>query len=256
MDRAEIGDLVHLLGSDRKGFLLRLESDNRLETHRGIVQHEEMIGKPWGSEVNSHLGFRFHLYKPGLRDVLLQLKRKSQILYPKDIGYILIRLSLGPGTHVVEAGTGSGALTTALAWIVGDHGKVYSYDRREDMQELAVENLKKVGLDHRVEFYLQDIGEGFHDHPMDALFLDLPNPYDYLDQASQNLIPGGMLGAILPTFNQVSMLLSALEQESFDDVEVCELLLRFYKTTSNRIRPLDRMIAHTGYLIFARMKAV
>jgi tRNA (adenine57-N1/adenine58-N1)-methyltransferase len=229
-----------------------LEIGKELQTHRGVMQHDEIIGLPWGSEIQSHLGIKHYLIEPSLRDVLLHIKRRSQIIFPKDIGYILLRLAVAPGQTILEAGTGSGALTTAFAWAVGSEGKVVTYDRRADLQELARENIKRVGLEDRVEFQLQDIAEGFKEKDAGALFLDLPSPHRYLAQARAALVNGGRFGAILPTTNQVSALLESLSKHDFDLVDVCEIYIRFYKPVADRLRPTDRMVAHTGYLIFAR----
>ena len=249
---SQTGDLAMLVGRDHKHFILRLESDSELQTHRGVIRHNDAIGKPWGSLVESHLGSRFYLVEPSLHDLLLNLRRNSQIMYPKDIGYALLRLSIGPGKTVIEAGTGSGGLTTALAWAVGPQGKVISYDRRQDMQDLAARNLRRVGLEDRVEFKLRDVSEGFEEAEADALFLDLPIPQAVLPHIRTALRSGGSFGAILPTANQVAALLEALQQHAFAFVEVCEIMLRFYKVVPQRLRPTDRMVAHTGYLVFAR----
>ena len=120
------------------------------------------------------------------------------------------------------------------------------------MQRLALKNLDRVGLASRVTFKMRDIAEGFDETDMDALFLDVPNPQDYLLQARSALKPGGFFGSILPTTNQVSLLLIALKREGFGFIDVCELLLRYYKPVPERLRPTDRMVAHTGFLIFAR----
>lgn len=252
MKVAQAGDVVMLVGREHRYFIFRLEPHADLQTHRGVVKHDALIGLPWGSLAESHLGSKFYLVEPALHDVLINTRRNSQIIFPKDIGYILVRLSVGPGKIVVEGGTGSGALTTALAWAVGPQGKVITYERREDMQELARRNLQRVGLDDRVVFKLRDIAQGFDETDADALFLDLPNPEQFLPQVRAALHPGGAFGTILPTTNQVSALLEAMQQQSFAFVEVCELMLRFYKVVPQRLRPTDRMVAHTGYLIFAR----
>jgi tRNA (adenine57-N1/adenine58-N1)-methyltransferase len=173
-------------------------------------------------------------------------------MYPKDIGFVLVTMGIGPGTIVVEAGTGSGTFTTALAWAVGTQGKVKSYEIRPEMQNLAKKNLKRVGLYDRVTFNLGDIGEGFDEKNVDALFLDVPNPFEYVRQVRRALKPGGYFGCILPTFNQVERLLVALYQNNFAFVDVCEIILRYYKPVAARLRPTDRMVAHTGYLIFSR----
>jgi tRNA (adenine57-N1/adenine58-N1)-methyltransferase len=242
-----------LVFDEKVKFIFRLDPTAEYQTHQGVILHRDLIDIPWGSEIQSHMGKPFLLFEPTLRDILLQIERKSQIIFPKDIGYILLRLSIGSGKTVIEAGTGSGALTTALAWAVGPTGKVISYDKREDMSELASKNLIHVGLEDRVKFRVQDIVEGFHETGVDALFFDLPQPQNLLFHVRKALSYGGTFGAILPTTTQVSELLKALEKNHFAMIDVCEILLRFYKTIPERLRPVDRMVAHTGYLVFARM---
>lgn len=251
MKRAQAGDLAMLITGEKK-FIFIIDPSKDMQTHRGVIHHRDLIGLPWGSSLMSHIGKPFLFLEPTLRDLLLYIRRKSQIIFPKDIGYILLRLSSGHGKRVIEAGTGSGALTLALAWAVGPSGKVYSYDRRQDMQTLASQNLMRVGLENRVQFWLRDLADGFHETDVEALFLDLPHPELYLPQVRKALSNGGNFGAILPTSNQVSELLRGLKTHHFDHVEVCEILIRFYKVIPERLRPVDRMVAHTGYLVFAR----
>jgi tRNA (adenine57-N1/adenine58-N1)-methyltransferase catalytic subunit len=246
------GDLAQLVGLRHKHFILMLQAGSRFETHRGILQHDDLIGKPWGTQVFSHIGSPFFLLQPSLADLINELPRTTQILYPKDIGFILITMGVGPGQTVMEAGTGSGSMTTALAFAVGPQGRVISYEVKPDVQNLARKNLTRFGLESRVDFKLRDIGEGFDETDMDAFFLDVPNPYDYAYQVRAALKPGGFLCCLIPTFNQVEKALVALRQNGFAFVEVCELLLRYYKPEPARIRPTDRMVAHTGFLVFAR----
>ena len=251
-DIARDGDLVQLLGKRHKSHIIRLQAGTVFQTHRGVLQHDDIIGKPWGSRLYSHNGSPFFLMRPGLSDLLKQTKRNTQIMYPKDIGYIVMVMGIGPGVRVLEAGTGSGALTTALAYLVGDSGKVISYERREQMQNLARKNLANLDLLDRVELKSGDILDGFEERDMDAIFLDIPNPYDYIPQVKASLKLGGFFGTILPTTNQVGGMLAALHMNDFAFIEVCEVLLRFYKPDYERLRPTDRMVAHTGYLVFAR----
>jgi tRNA (adenine57-N1/adenine58-N1)-methyltransferase len=246
------GDLAQLVGLRHKHFILMLQAGSKFETHRGILQHDDLIGKPWGTQVFSHIGSPFFLLQPSLADLINELPRTTQILYPKDIGFILITMGVGPGQTVMEAGTGSGSMTTALAFAVGPQGRVISYEVKQDVQNLARKNLTRFGLDSRVDFKLRDIGEGFDETDMAAFFLDVPNPYDYASQVRVALKPGGFLCCLIPTFNQVEKTLVALRQNGFAFVEVCELLLRYYKPEPARIRPTDRMVAHTGFLVFAR----
>jgi len=173
-------------------------------------------------------------------------------MYPKDIGFILTTMSIGPGQTVMEAGTGSGSMTVALAFCVGAQGRVITYERRPEFQELARKNLSRLGLDGQVEFKLGDIAEGISETNVDAFFLDVPNPWDYIRQVRAALKPGGFFCNLVPTFNQVETLLHALRHNDFAFLEVCEILLRYYKPEPSRLRPTDRMVAHTGFLTFAR----
>jgi len=253
MNVAQENDLVLLIGQDRKQFVLRLQAGKQLQTHRGCINHDNLLGQPLGREIRSHLGYPFLVLEPSTFDLISQLKRTTQIMYPKDIGYVLVKLNIMPGSRVVEAGTGSGGLTLALARAVGLEGRVYSYEVRDDILKLAQQNLAALGLAACVEFRLQDIAEGFSEVDVDALFLDVRRPWGYLSQVIQALKDGGFFGAILPTVNQVIELVRALEaQQVFGHIEVEEILVRPYKAVPARLRPMDRMVAHTGYLIFAR----
>jgi len=214
---ARAGDIAQLVGLRHKHFIITLKAGAKLETHRGILQHDDLIGKPWGTQV-----------------------------------FILVTMGIGPGKKIIEAGTGSGSMTIALAHTVGAEGSVISYEVRADMQNLAKKNLERVGLASRVDFKLRDLAVGCDETDGDAFFLDVPNPYDYLSQVRHALKPGGFFCSLIPTVNQVELLLTALRRERFAFIEVCEILVRYYKPEPNRLRPTDRMVAHTGFLVFAR----
>ena len=169
---ARDGDLAQLVGLRHKHFILTLQAGAKFETHRGILQHDDLIGKPWGTQVFSHINAPFFLLQPSLADLINELPRTTQILYPKDIGFILITMGVGPGQTVMEAGTGSGSMTTALAYAVGPQGRVTSYEIKQDVQNLARKNLTRFGLDSRVDFKLRDIQQGFDETDADAFFLD------------------------------------------------------------------------------------
>ena len=246
------GDLAELVGLRHKHFIITLKAGADFHTHRGVVLHDDLIGKPWGTQVFSHMGSPFFLVQPSLADLLIDLPRNTQILYPKDIGYILVSMGVAPGQTVMEAGSGSGSMTIALASAVGPTGRVISYEIKPDTQNLARKNLVRVGLDEHVEFKLRDIGEGIDETNVDAFFLDVPNPFDYIPQVRGALKPGGFFCGLSPTFNQVEKTLYALRRNNFAFIETCEILLRFYKSEPSRIRPTDRMVAHTGFLVFAR----
>lgn len=249
---AAAGDLALLVGLRHKHFIFPLLPGGTFHTHRGILTHDDLIGKPWGSQVFSHQGSPFFMLQPSLADLLVDLKRSTQIMYPKDIGFILTSMSIGPGQTVLESGTGSGSMTVALAYAVGPQGRVVTYEKRPEFQNLARKNLERLGLDPRVDFKLGDIGDGISESNVDACFLDVPNPWDYVRQVRNALKPGGFFCNLVPTFNQVERLLYVLRREYFAFVEVCELLLRYYKPEPTRLRPTDRMVAHTGFLTFGR----
>lgn len=246
------GDIVLLSGNDRHEFLIAMTPGAQFQTHRGILEHDDLIGRPWGSTVHTHLGYTYMLLPPSLEQLVRSIRRSTQIVYPKEIGYLLMKMNIGPGTRVIEAGTGSGGLTLALARMVMPHGHVTSYEQREQMQALAQKNLAQVGLAKYVSFKLRDIAEGFDERYVDAVFLDVREPWRYLEHTHAALKGGGFFGALAPTTNQVTLLLSALAEQPFGFIQVEELLLREYKTVAARLRPEDRMVAHTGYLIFAR----
>ena len=245
-------DVALFISRDHKRFLVRITPGERLHTHRGIIDYDACVGGPWGREMLSHLNYPFLLLEPSTADLVQDIKRTTQIIFPKDIGYILVKLSIQPGSTVIEAGSGSGGLTLALARAAMPGGRVISYEVRPDMQNLARKNLDRVGLNDRVEFKLKDIEAGFDETDVDALFLDVPEPSHYLSAAAAALRSGGYFGTIVPTVNQIVRLLEAIESQPFGLIEVEELLLRRYKTVAARLRPTDRMVAHTGYLLFAR----
>jgi tRNA (adenine57-N1/adenine58-N1)-methyltransferase len=248
----QAGDLVQLVGLRHKSFIFPLQPGGEFHTHRGILQHDDLIGLSWGTQVFSHLGAPFFLLQPAIADLLLDLKRNTQILYPKDIGFILITMGIGPGQKVLEAGTGSGSMTIALAHAVGPEGRVVSYEQRDEMQNLARKNINRTGLAPRVDFKLRDIQEGFDETDADAFFLDVFNPYDYIEQVRAALKPGGYFCSIVPTVKQAEILLRVLRRNKFAFLEMCEVMLRYYKPEPDRLRPTDRMVAHTGFLIFGR----
>ncbi len=246
------GDLAEIVGRSHYHHIVKIEAGKEIQSHKGVLKMDDLIGLRWGSTVKSHNGNTFFVLQPALNDILKDTPRNTQILYPKDIGFVLLSLAVGPGKTVVEAGTGSGALTTAFAHAVGPDGHVFTYEARKQMQDVAVKNLRKNYLDDRVTFRLRNIEEGFDEKNADCLFLDVPNSYDYIPQVKAALKPGGFFGGILPTANQVEKLLRALRENGFSFTEVCEILIRYYRTDPDRFRPADRMVGHTGFLIFSR----
>ena len=252
--RAEEGDLILLIGSKQKYFIFPLVQGGTFQTHRGIVNHDDLIGQKWGTEIFSHKGSPFYLFQPGIEELISTTKRNTQIMYAKDIGYLLLKLNIVNGTKVIEAGTGSGSLSQVIAAVIGSEGHLYSYEVRPEMQNLAKKNMKRLGvaIEERVTFIEKNIENGFDQKDIDAIFLDVPNPCDYIDQVKTALVPGGFFGTILPTTNQIIKLLIELRRQQFAFIEVSEIMLRHYQAEATKLRPTDRMVAHTGYLIFAR----
>ncbi|WP_084301633.1 tRNA (adenine-N1)-methyltransferase [Desulfonatronovibrio hydrogenovorans] len=247
------GQLVMLVSPKGKRYFRISNPEETINTNDGQLQMQKVMERGFGSRIDTHLGRTYTVLKPTLYDLIKSVKRRTQIIYPKDIGYIIVKLGIGPGSRVIESGSGSGAMTTALAWFVGNEGRVYSYERREEFATLCRSNLEKNGLAARVENIARDISLGFDQNNVDALFLDVRTPWDYLEHIPGTLLAGGPIGFLLPTANQVSTLLDALERGPFTSVEVLEILVRRYKPVPERLRPDDRMVAHTGYLVFARL---
>lgn len=246
------GDTVLLVGEDQKRTLIKLQRGQQWHTNRGFIPHDDLIGQPLGRMVITQLGHAFLVLEPSTHDLIRYLKRTTQIIFPKDAAYIALRLNLFPGRRIVEAGTGSGGLTIALARTVMPTGRVYSYEERAAMSELAGKNLTRFGLREYVDLKVRDGAEGFDEQYVDAVFLDMREPWRCLAAARAALKGGGFFGCLLPTTNQVSELLRALPEHGFADLEVQELLLRTWKPIADRLRPGDRMVAHTGFLVFAR----
>jgi tRNA (adenine57-N1/adenine58-N1)-methyltransferase len=249
---AKVGELVQLIGPDDKAFFVRLAAGQSLHTHYGILKHDAIIGQPFGKAVLTHQGKPYLLLQLSTYDQIMHVKRASAIVYPKETGYILLKLGVKNGTRLIEAGTGSGALTLAFATAVQPAGMIYTYEERGDMQQLARKNLDNVGVLPYVTMKQRNIGEGFDETDADALFLDVREPQDFLLQAHHALKGGGFFGSIVPTANQVSALLTGLQKGGWIQIEVQEFLQRSYKIVPERLRPDDRMVGHTGYLIFAR----
>lgn len=246
------GDVIMIVGKDRRVFLRTVTEGQKFDCHLGYIPYADLIGTAYGSQVQTNTGHKLFILAPNTDDVIRHLQRDGQIIFPKDLGYLMLKLGVRPGVQVIEAGTGSGGLTTALALMVGADGHVFSYERRDDMQKRAITNLKRLGLSDRVTFHLRDIKEGFEEHDVHALFLDVRDPWEYLPQARAALRGGGFFGAIVPTVNQIIELSERLYHGPWYMMEIEELILRPYKTIPARIRPDDQVVGHTGFLIFAR----
>jgi tRNA (adenine57-N1/adenine58-N1)-methyltransferase catalytic subunit len=249
---AREGDLVLLISPDRKRYLIRLQSGDQWFSHRGSILHDHLIGHPLGRTVYTQHGYAYLALEPSVNDLIQDLPRASQIIYGKDAAQIIFRLNLYPGRTVLETGTGSGALTLVLARAVMPTGRVFSYETRPEAFEMARRNLDDAGALPYVTLYNEDISGGFHEVGVDACFLDLREPWLFLDHAWDVLKGSGFFGALVPTTNQVSQLLEGLSTRAFGDIVVEEILQRSYKPVAARLRPEDRMIAHSAFLVFAR----
>lgn len=245
-------DYVLLFLDAKRKFLIRAEKGKTLHTHKGSIDIGSIIGKPFGLRVKSHLGHEFVVLKPRIADFIAKMRRKSQVMYPQDIGVIIMFAGIGPGDHVVEAGTGSGALTSALAYHVRPRGRVYSYDVREDMQNVARENLKKIGLLRYVELKNKDVVEGIDESDVDAVVLDMATPWLAVPNAYRSLKDSGYFVSFSPTIDQVMKTVEALKENDFVDVGTFEHMLRPIRVAKGKTRPEMMMIGHTGYITLAR----
>lgn len=246
------GELFILVSPKGKRSLRRLMEGQDIHGTHGVVPAAAIAAVSFGSEVVSLQNVPFRILKPGLYDLIRGVRRQTQVLYPKDIGYICLRLGVGNGTRVIEAGSGSGSLTLALSWFSGESGHVYTYEARQEFFDLCRKNLEWAGVGSNVTQYNRDIAEGFDQTGADSLFLDVRTPWEYLDQVLAAVRPGGQFCFFVPTVDQISRLLLGMETRPFDDIDVEEIFIRRWKPLADRLRPDDRMIAHTGFLIFAR----
>ena len=246
------GSLVWL--RDKKNsFFFVLKAGEVLGTHKGNIKHDEIIGKTFGETVKTHKGHEFLILKPTIYDVIMYgIKRKTQIIYPKDSAYITLKLGITDGMKVLESGIGSGALTIVMANAVKPSGKIFCFEKEEKYINNALKNVSLVGLDKYVKAFKHDLAEPLPEKDFDAAFIDVREPWLYMENIKKSLKETAPVGFLVPTTNQVSLVLEALKKHGFIEEEVLEILLRKYKPVPDRLRPEDRMVAHTGYLIFAR----
>jgi len=248
----EEGKDVLLYLDGRRSYLIQVRRGERFHTHRGFVEFDNILGKKFGQSVQTNLGQRFYLLRPTVYDYVVKSARSTQILYPKDIGLIVMYSAAQPGSIIVEAGTGSGALTTALANTVRPSGKVYSYDLRPEFQKKAASNLARVNLSEFVELKQGDVTKSIGEKDVDAVVLDLATPWLAIPTAKAALRGGGVLVSFSPTIEQVIKTVSALETEGFVDVETVECILRRIKVKAGETRPETLMVGHTGYITRGR----
>ena len=244
------GDHVILFHSDRMNYLVAVQPKGSFSTHRGQLPFDQIAGREFGDAVRTHLGFLFYLLKPGLADLAMKVKRATTIAYPKDVGAMLLSAAVFPGARVIETGSGSGALTTILANFVRPDGRVYSYERRPEFSANARANVVRYGLDSFCEFFVRDPEqEGFEQSDVDAVHSQGFCAFVSDCSSSKALKGGHTLVSIIPTVEQLRKTVSAMEMQGFARIHVKEILEREILVRTTGIRPADRMVAHTVYLI-------
>ena len=246
------GDDVLLYLDRERTYQIKVKPGEQFHTHKGFILLDDLVGKPFGSTVTSSLGINFYALYPLVRDRVLKTDRRTQVLYPKDIGYILYQLGIGNGSTVVEAGTGSGALTMSLANAIMPDGKVYTYEIDERSKKIAAGNIERSGLRPIVEMKLGDITQGITERGVDAVTLDMATPWLVIDHAWEALAGSGVFLSFSPTIEQVMKTVYALEAKPFIEVETVELIMRRITVAENKTRPETLMIGHSGYLTTAR----
>jgi len=249
------GDLVQFLDSKGRRYQAVLTKGKEFHSHSGYVPHEEIIGLPEGSTVRTTRGQAFVVLRPTLSEFILKMPRGAQVIYPKDIGPILMLADIGPGMRVLESGVGSGALSMAMLRAGAD---IVGYELREDFANRARTNVEQflgpAALDrYRVE--LRDCYEGIDEREIDRVVLDLPEPWQVVPHAATALRPGGLLVAYTPSVVQVSQLRDALARGPFFAAETVEVLQRGWYVEDQAVRPDHRMVGHTGFLTHARLAA-
>jgi len=250
-------DLIFLIFDDRRRWLLLVKSGEKFHTNYGILEFDEIIGKPFGSVVFSKpyetQGYKFYILKPLPSDFIIYMSRKTQIIYPEDAGLILLYTGIGPGSMVIEAGCGSGALTCILANYVRPNGHVYSYDIREKSLKRAAKNIMRAELEKFATIQYGDILKDELEHKeIDSVVLDMPQPWEAIEKVKNVLKLSGTIVSFSPTIEQVKKTTFAMKNHNFFEVNTYELMKRTLQVKENATRPQSRMIGHTGYMTFGR----
>jgi tRNA (adenine57-N1/adenine58-N1)-methyltransferase len=251
------GDPVVLIDQKERTYLRVLRRGGRISVRGGALACDALIGLPEGSLVETAHGAPLLLLRPTYAQLIPSLPRRAQPIYPKDVGPILLWGDILPGALVVEVGTGPGALTIALLRAVGPGGRLVSYEVREDFAAMARENVARFHGDApHWTLKTADAFAGFEEEDVDRLVVDLAEPWLLLDAAATALRPGGVMTCFLPTVLQVKQLVDALRAHGgFAAIETLETLVRFWHVRDRSVRPTHRMVAHTGFLVFARRLA-
>lgn len=246
-------DLVLIYLDEKRQFLVQAITGLRLSSDLGDLNLTGIIGKPFGFVGQTHLGRNFYCLKPSTADLMMKLKRTTTIVYPKDVGYLILETAIGPGSKVIELGTGSGALTLVLAKFVAPDGIVYSYERREDFIENAKKNIERAGYADNVQFTCADVAkQGFGQTEVDAVFIDVPEPWAIVPEAFEALKGGHHLVSWSPNVEQVKQTIDALVAHNFQRIKVKEIIEREILVRMQGVRPRERGITHTAYLVKAQ----
>lgn len=246
-------DLVLIYLDIKRIFLIQATPGLKLSSDLGNMDLDGIIGKPFGYVGKTHLDKEFYCLKPSTSDLMFKIKRTTTIVYPKDLGYLLLETAVGPGSRVIDIGTGSGALTMVLAKFVAPDGMVYSYEKREDFAENAKKNIERAGYLNNVRFILRDVvQEGFTEKYVDAIFIDVPEPWDIVPKASDVLKGGCHLVSWSPNIEQVKRTVEILKASSFIRIRTSEIGEREILVRQRGVRPKERGITHTAYLVRAQ----
>jgi tRNA (adenine57-N1/adenine58-N1)-methyltransferase len=245
-----------LLDPDGKSFLVRLNEQDSLHHHKGAVRLIDLIGQAEGTLIRSTQGRMFTAVRPRLMDYVLEMPRKSGIVYPKDTAHLLSWADIAPGHRVLESGVGSGALTLALLRAVGERGQVVGYEQRADFIKLALGNVHAFSGAQAGNLLLRerDIYAGVVDTDIDRVVLDLPEPWQVLPHLPGPLRSGGWVAAYTPSIIQASQFVEAARAtQQYVQVETHEVLLRGWHIDGLAVRPEQQMVGHTGFVSVARL---
>ncbi|MFX0031752.1 MAG: tRNA (adenine-N1)-methyltransferase [Candidatus Hodarchaeota archaeon] len=250
-------DLILLVLDERRKWLVKVKAGDQFHTHKGIIYFNDVIGKPYGSIIFSKphetQGYKFYILRPLPSDYVHHMRRKTQIIYPEDAGLILIYTGIGPGSRVIEAGCGSGALTCILANYIRPNGHIYSYDINKSHINRAIKNIERTQLQEFVTIQYGDIlNDDFDYREIDSVVLDMPQPWMAVEKVRSYLKLSGTLVSFSPTIEQVKKTTFSLKGNHFFDIKTFELIKREMQVKENATRPMTRMVGHTGYMTFAR----
>lgn len=251
VNKVEKNDTVVLIDSAFRKFFVDTGGKTDKIKGVGVIDPTTLVGKTYGEQLE--IGNKqFWILSPSLQDKLQGLKRRAQIILPKDAAHIIMNCSIEPGNMVLEAGIGSGSLTIALANAVAPDGRVVSYDKRGDFIEHALKNLKTAKLDKYVTTRVKDVTDGIDEKELDAVILDIPNPWEAVTHVWYALKVGGYLCSYSPLISQVEQTVKEIRKHSFIEVKTLENIQRKMVVSEKGTRPSFNMLGHTGYLTFAR----